>query len=277
MAAILTDVTGIRREPGASLHHQLSVVLREAIESGRYGSGDYLPGETSLMATFEVSRATVRRALSTLEAERLVDRQPGKGTRVRQRATTKLATPITRHLRLIERGSAGTSVDVREFDYVLPPHDAARALQLADGVRALKITRVRRRGDVPLRYLTSFVDPAIGEGLSRLDLEKFTLPEALRRSGHGVERAEDEVGATLADPATAAALGVRIGDPLLEMARAMFDLHARPLAFQWTLVSPRRFRLRVVISGDGQQSLSPLGDYGVFEPLTSDHGLAPPP
>jgi DNA-binding GntR family transcriptional regulator len=96
----------------------------------------------------------------------------------------------------------------------------------------------------------------IGDQLARDDLGRITHVEALRRIGRPVHRAEDEVGATLADPATASALGLHIGDPLLEMARIMLDRDGTPLAFEWTLVPPDRFRLRLAIGGDGDRPVS---------------------
>jgi GntR family transcriptional regulator len=253
-------VTSLGRELGTPLHHQLSCVLRSAIGSGRYDPGDYLPGETTLMEMYGVSRATVRRALLTLESQRLVDRRAGKGTRVLGHRPAAMAMPIEEHLRLIEKGAKNTTVELLGYEHVPAPGEAARALRLASGSPVLKIVRVRRRGDLPLRHITNYLDPAIGDQLARDDLGLTTLVEALRRIGRLVHRAEDEVGATLADPATASALGLQIGDPLLEMARIMFDRDGTPLAFQWTLVPPDRFRLRLSIGGDEDEPASALTD-----------------
>ncbi len=80
------------------------------------------------------------------------------------------------------------------------------------------------------------------------------------------------MGGTLADPATASALGLQIGDPLLEMARIMFDRDGTPLAFHWTLVPPDRFKLRLAIGSDEDRPVSALTDYGPFAPLDPDPG-----
>jgi GntR family transcriptional regulator len=271
-------VTALSRELGTSLHHQLSCVLRSAIVSGRYAPGDYLPGETTLTDMYGVSRATVRRALLTLESQQLVDRRAGKGTRVLGRRPAAIAMPIEEHLRLIEKGARNTTVELLRYDHGPAPREAARALRLASGAPVLRIVRVRRRGGLPLRYITNYLDPPVGDQLARADLGRITLVEALRQAGRAVHRAEDEVGATLADPATADALGLHIGDPLLEIARVMFDRDGTPLAFQWTLVPPDRFKLRLSVGGDEDRPVSPLTDYGPFAPLdpgpgaTGDHG-----
>lgn len=58
-------------------------VLAEAIFSGQYGPGDFVPRELDLCERFGVSRSTVRSALQTLVAAGLLTRISGQGTRVR--------------------------------------------------------------------------------------------------------------------------------------------------------------------------------------------------
>ncbi|TQM11260.1 GntR family transcriptional regulator [Pseudonocardia kunmingensis] len=264
-------IGGLERELGTPLHHQLSTVLRSAIASGRYGPGDQIPGELTLMQMYDVSRATVRRALLTLESEKLVERRPGRGTRVLRNLPIGMALSMDEHVRGIERAAEHTAVDVLEYVRVPAPYEVAKALQLDDLTEVLKITRVRRRNDQPLRHLTNYLEPSVGDLLRADDLHDHTLVELLRRAGRVVHRAVDEVGATVADAPVAAALRVRVGDPLLQMARVMFDAGGAPLAYQWTLVSPDRFRMRVVISGADDAAVSPVADYSTFAPLTEPH------
>lgn len=265
MGATDEPVTIIRRDVGAPLHHQISTVLRSAINSGRYGAGDYLPGENALMEMYGVSRATVRRALESLEDEGLIDRLPGKGTVVLEAA---LNLPMDDHLQVIERGGRDTVVELLEFRVVPAPREATHALDLAEGARVLKIVRLRRSADdrKPLRHVTSFVPLDIAEHLTREMLEHLALVIALDKVGHRVDRAEDEVGATLADPLLAGALDVRVGDPLLEMVRIVHDQERRPLALQRTVIPPQRFKLRILVHGH-RHGPAPIAEIGGFVPL----------
>ena len=86
----------------------------------------------------------------------------------------------------------------------------------------------------------------------RLDRAVGRTVEGLRRLGMPVHRTEDEIGATLADAVVAAALDVRIGDPLLEVARTMFDAAGTPIAYQWTVASPQVWRMLITFDGDGR-------------------------
>lgn len=56
--------------------------LRKEIEQGQFSTSN-LPSEADLMRAHDVARNTVRRALKTLEAEKLITPVPGAGWRVR--------------------------------------------------------------------------------------------------------------------------------------------------------------------------------------------------
>ncbi|MBB3189856.1 FadR/GntR family transcriptional regulator [Halomonas cerina] len=58
-------------------------VLAEAIFSGEYSPGDFVPKELDLCERFGVSRSTVRSALQVLVAAGLLTRISGQGSRVR--------------------------------------------------------------------------------------------------------------------------------------------------------------------------------------------------
>ena len=70
--------------PAPPKHEQVRNVLIHAIEAGEFPDGR-LPTEPQLCERFDVSRITVRRAVSDLEAMGIVQRQQGRGTFVTER------------------------------------------------------------------------------------------------------------------------------------------------------------------------------------------------
>ncbi|MET8505448.1 winged helix-turn-helix domain-containing protein [Streptomyces sp. NPDC004787] len=67
--------------------------LRKDIEAA--ADGDALPSEAALMRTHDVSRNTIRRALKTLEAEKLIASVPGAGWRVSSKPIRPLVDRMT--------------------------------------------------------------------------------------------------------------------------------------------------------------------------------------
>lgn len=73
-----------RRRDRVSLTDVCVQMLTDAIELGIYSPGSPLPSETDLAEQPDVSRATLRQALRTLEDRHLVVRRHGRGTFVSQ-------------------------------------------------------------------------------------------------------------------------------------------------------------------------------------------------
>jgi len=66
------------------LYHQLKQVITEDIRKGKYKSGEQLPTEIKLCEKYNVSRITVRKAISDLVEEKVLCKRQGKGTFVRE-------------------------------------------------------------------------------------------------------------------------------------------------------------------------------------------------
>ena len=62
------------------LYTQIKEILRARILDGSYQPHQQMPSESEMMATFNVSRITVRQALNDLQNEGLIFRIHGKGT-----------------------------------------------------------------------------------------------------------------------------------------------------------------------------------------------------
>ena len=127
----LTTIEPIRR---SKLYQGIVQQIEDLLEKGELKPGDQLPPERALAEQFEVSRASVREALRTLELLGVVETRPGGGTFVRQVAPDDLARPLQS---LIARGH--TVADVIEFRGIVEPAIAAMAAARIDGTRLAEL------------------------------------------------------------------------------------------------------------------------------------------
>ncbi|MEF2073123.1 FadR/GntR family transcriptional regulator [Consotaella aegiceratis] len=84
------------RSPNKSarrLHGDIARDLGVAIVSGRYKSGDLLPGEIEFSAALGVSRTAYREGVRMLDAKGLVESRPKTGTRVTPRHRWRFLDP----------------------------------------------------------------------------------------------------------------------------------------------------------------------------------------
>ena len=59
--------------------------LKESIQQGKFKIGDFLPSEHELCSRLSVTRTTTRKALDELAKEGYIEKQQGKGSRVKER------------------------------------------------------------------------------------------------------------------------------------------------------------------------------------------------
>lgn len=225
---------------------QLYLLLRDRIASGRLENDGLLPGEQALAAGHGVSRATVRRALAELEREGFVSRRRGAGTFVtRDFGAKPIIADISDVLAHLAAMGRGTGVRLIEFAYREPPLAVARALGLKAGERTQYSVRVRLIDGQPFSYLVTHVPERFGITYSEADLASRPLLALLERTGIKVERATQDVTATLASPEVAGALGVEVGSPLIGLTRTVFECGGGGVEHLSALYRPDRYTLRM--------------------------------
>lgn len=85
----------LERSNPLPLYYQLKEVLKQQIRSGHLAPHTAIPSEPELVSKYQVSRATVRQALSELVNEGLLYRQHGRGTFVCEPRVQQNVTEIT--------------------------------------------------------------------------------------------------------------------------------------------------------------------------------------
>ena len=231
--------------PSGGRSRAVFLALQEAIAAGRYPVGSVLPGETKLAAVHGVSRVTVRSALAALADAGVVSRQVGRGSVVlpQEAAAPTLTGDVATLMPQLQDMAERTDVRLLSFAYGAPPPDVARALALAPDVRVQTAVRVRLADGVPFSHLTTHVPEDIAASYSEADLATTPLFRLLERGGRRIGAAEQSVGATLAGPAVAEALGVPPGSALLALERVVRDADGGAVEFLSALYRPDLFRL----------------------------------
>jgi DNA-binding GntR family transcriptional regulator len=191
-------------------------VLRDRIESGYYPVGSRLPTEAQLTEEFDVSRSTIRLALSAIEEAGLIDRRQGSGT------TVLAQRPLVRYVL-----SATTEDDILRYasetvlEFLGPatpvPFADARRLQLGDPDRWVRIRGIRR---------DRHNGPALGISTVFLAASLAGPAERLRQHGLTVTHIEQEITATLLAEDEARALDAHAGAPALAIVRRYFSAEA---------------------------------------------------
>lgn len=109
------------------IYEEIVEQLKEMISAGELKHGEKLPSERELAESLGVSRASVREALTALEAIGILDSRPGEGTFVRETSVSATFAPLAMVLEM-EQNSMSQLMEVRR---VLETEIAALAVQRA--------------------------------------------------------------------------------------------------------------------------------------------------
>jgi GntR family transcriptional regulator len=219
------------RDKAIPLYYQVETILRNKIVSGEYALDAAMPSEDALAEEYHVSRITVRQALSSLEQDGLVLRQRGKGTFISAKARQVDPPRYTGSIEELMLMGLRTITQVLDSSWIDPPEHIREQLKLTDE-KVLRIEKVRKLDKCPFSYVLNFLPPIVGEKLP-MDLVK-TKPMLMileQDLGIRLSEADQSVKATLADASIAVLLDIRVGDPLLNSERIVYDINKRPVEY----------------------------------------------
>ncbi|MFZ4758470.1 MAG: GntR family transcriptional regulator [Burkholderiaceae bacterium] len=244
------------RASGIALHRRMYLVLRDRIVRGDWSAGSALPTEEQLGEQFGVSRITVRRALSDLQAQGLIDRRQGLGTFVSAGVPARATRPTLSFVDGLRKYAEATDVRVIEVTRGPAPAELATLLGLEPGERALRAVRSRSRDGVAVMLTEAWVPARLARGINASALGRRALYQILLAQGVRFGRIVQEFGAVAADPPQAALLGTEIGAPLLRLVRLIHDVDGRPVQHLTVLLPAERGAVMMAIDAAQIDTLS---------------------
>lgn len=231
--------------PGAapdrqSKYRQIAVELFNAVEAGRYGPGDRLPGENDIMRDQDVARSTARQALALLVDWGVAESRKGSGVFVRD------AQPIVRDgVRRLSAPGAGKSVwvdetagrnlgiDQIEVSEVQPPEHIQELLGLPSGDKAVLRSRRYTVDGKPVMLSKSWLPSVIAAGtaITEADTGPGGVYARLHEMGHAPARFREELRSRmLPEPdERAERLALPPATPVTEIIRTAYDANGVPV------------------------------------------------
>jgi GntR family transcriptional regulator len=228
-------------------HAQLTDLLT-AMATEELGAGAAIPSERELMTTYDLSRATVRKAIDTLISDGLLERVHGKGTFV---ARPRLES----HLHLasfsqdMRRRGLTPSTRLLTVEPDRPPCEVARALGLRRTGVAWRLSRVRLADGQPIALEDGWYPRAALPGLDTHDLGGSLYQLFADAYGLVIDRAEQTLWGESADTATARRLEAPVHTPLLVF-RRISTADGRPLEHVVSRYRGDRYQIHMSLDRD---------------------------
>jgi GntR family transcriptional regulator len=212
-------------------------------------AGERLPAEPELAQQLGVSRATLREAMRSFEAQGLIRRRQGIGTFVV--GHSQVIDSGLEVLESIETIAKRIQLDVAmgelSIDTLAADMPQAEALEIAEGTQVVRVARVIIAEKRPVAFLVDVLPMNI---LSPDDLkEGFTgsvLDWLLRRGAMHFTSSYAEIQAVAAPPEIARKLEIQRGDVLLMFTARLYSDSSKVVVYSQSYFLPGYFHFHVV-------------------------------
>ena len=220
--------------------------LRRRLQDGEWAPGERLPGEHHLAAEYEVSRATVRTALRTLESQGLTTTRHGSGT-FATGSTSGIHADL-RHLdsmtATIRRVGAEPGMSYRLREVRAGTEVQAERLEIAVGDPVLVTERKLTADGQPVAFSYDVLPRAVLPDDLEVETIEGSLYDLLRDCGLEVAWAVTEVHAAVGDDI---GWGRRPADTVyVVLDQVHRTIEDRPVAWSRTYYLEGRFRFSLV-------------------------------
>lgn len=167
----------INRENPLKLYLQLADILKKRIESEEWRVGSLIPTEEELCHAYDVSRATVRGAISELTSDGYLLKQQGKGTFVIKKVVADKLTMITTFDETMIEPPENIKTSILAQTIIMPVDDLAERLEISPEKHLIYIKRIRTADNITLLIQESYVPLHLCPHLLKEDLESISLFE----------------------------------------------------------------------------------------------------
>ncbi len=248
---------GLLSDLDKPLYLQVREYLAEQIFRGELAPDSKLPSERELSRALDISRMTVRRAITELVNEGLLNRRHGSGTYVAKPRVSYEAHELVSYTQAMRARGISVGSQLLEFSQVVASRRLAEQLQVEIGHVLYHVARLRLANRVPTVLERSFLSTERTPGLEEYDLEKTSIYDLLLAAyGVRIGRVTQTIEAVTASDIVAKQLRVDDGFPLLMITRTIYRAQdSRPVVYSQDLLRSDYARICLELEGWAASSL----------------------
>lgn len=213
------------------IYQQIKSKIQEWIVSKEYDLGEQIPSETELAKMFNVTRMTVRQAISLLIQEGLLNRRRGAGTFVTTdpKLVGRFGLDFTGVMDGLFYEVSKSKTKTAKIEKIITPRIIKEKLKIDDN-EVIKIERVRTLNGRIFAYTINYLPISIGEQINeKMLLEKPLLKILEVDLNIEFDEAFQTIEASFSDPYVSEKLDTPSGSPILHVERIMFDKKKKPI------------------------------------------------
>ena len=231
------------------LYYQLKEVLKQQIRSGHLAPHTTIPSEPELVSSYQVSRATVRQALSELVHEGLLYRQHGKGTFVCEPRIQQTVSELISLTEEIQRRGQRPGGLLLVSELVRGSEMVRDRLHLLDTEQVLRLERLRTADDTPIAFEIDYLPYPRAERIYQRvkEVANGSLYNLMHDEGLHPYIAEQHFKGDAATLRESELLRIAPGEAGLRLIGTTFDLTGAPLEYTEAFYPSNRYEMQVTL------------------------------
>lgn len=228
---------------------QISDWLKKQFESGKFKEGDKLPSELELTQMCDVSRATLRQAISSLVESGQVVKKKGLGTFVK---STDSIVELKHDVRKIASFDDYPGTDkierktiVLEKSVVTAKQEIVKNLILGSQRKAIKIKRLRTGNNIAYIYEESYLPYRIFHNILDFDLHGSLYKIITLDFGIKLKKSIQEITAVILDKEITTLFEMPKNSPGFFMKNLTFDNANNPVELMYSYYRGDKYKLEL--------------------------------
>ena len=204
--------------------------LKEQIDKGIWKIGQRLPSERDLADTFQVSRMTLRQAITLLVEEGVLTRKVGSGTYVASTRVQEKMRGTTSFTEIIQLQGKTPSSKLLSYIRTHPNEQECKQLNLKQIDTIIRMERVRYADDVPVVYEVASIPANLIENVRKEEVTNHFF-KTLTDNGYEIGKSQQTIYARLASEKVAKHLQITKNEAILALRQVSYLTDGRPFEY----------------------------------------------
>lgn len=167
------------------IYRQIADQIESEVATGKLSPGTMLPSEPQLSKEFGISRGTIRKAISTLVSDNVVERRQGKGTFIKKdKISYPFAQELISYAETMKKKGIDFKTELLKYEIRTAPVEIQKIFNVSEDTHLLYLERLRKVEGIPTILLKNWVNFNCVPGVLNVDFTQEGLFEAIEKYGN---------------------------------------------------------------------------------------------
>lgn len=213
------------------IFQKIARLLKSEINGNSWHVGDLLPSEAELAVRYNVSRNTLRKALSLLEGEGIIHRKHGSGTYIQKKNFVAHIDHMNSFSEIAHKSGKEAGSQIMKFEVQDASPTIATELNLVTGEQVYYIKRLRFIEDNAAQLEETWMSVARFPDLTVSHMQKSKFSYIENECGIKIIGTFETFSPTFPTPEIASILRISPRDPILKIQTQAVDSNSIPGLF----------------------------------------------